>query len=259
MNENNLLAVFGLDKSYGEVNVLRDVNVSVGRNEIVSIVGPSGAGKTTLLNCLSGLAAPTGGSITFDGRPVTGPPEGMAMVFQDYNRSLMPWLSATANVQLPLRRSVRSKARRQELAREALEGVGLPHAGDRKPYQLSGGMQQRVAIARALACEPSLLIMDEPFASVDAQTREDLEDLTRKLPSRFHVSIVLVTHDIDEAVYLSDRIVVLAGRPTTVHDTIDVDLGAERDQVETKLKPQFGELRGRVHAGIRGQEWVGST
>jgi NitT/TauT family transport system ATP-binding protein len=255
-----LLRVDRLGKTYGQgdnaVEVLRDVTLRVGQGELVSIVGPSGAGKTTLLNALSGLSSATAGSITFDGSPVQGPPEGMSMVFQDYSRSLMPWMSVYANVELPLRRAVRDRRRRRELAQAALAGVGLPAAGELKPYQLSGGMQQRVAIARALVGEPSLLIMDEPFASVDAQTREELEDLTRNLPQRFHVSIVLVTHDIDEAVYLSDRIVVLAGKPTTVHDEIDVSLGAERDQVETKLLEEFGNLRGRVHAGIRGERWI---
>lgn len=263
MNQQNpttLLQVDRLGKSYGagerSVEVLRDVTFRVGEGELVSIVGPSGAGKTTLLNCLSGLGAPSTGSITFAGKPVHGPPEGMSMVFQDYSRSLMPWLSVYANVELPLRRQISSRKRRRELAQTALEGVGLSGAGELKPYQLSGGMQQRVAIARALVCEPSLLIMDEPFASVDAQTREELEDLTRNLPLKFHVSIVLVTHDIDEAVYLSDRIVVLAGKPTSVHDDVAVSLGSARDQVETKLLEEFGNLRGRVHAGIRGEEWV---
>ena len=255
-----LLQVDGLGKTYGRgdtaAEILRDVSLSVGQGELVSVVGPSGAGKTTLLNALSGLSAPTAGSITFDGVPVHGPPEGMSMVFQDYSRSLMPWMSVQANVELPLRRTVKEGGERRRLAQTALEGVGLPAAGDLKPYQLSGGMQQRVAIARALVGEPSLLIMDEPFASVDAQTREDLEDLTRNLPRLFHVSIVLVTHDIDEAVYLSDRIIVLAGRPTTVHDEVVVSLGSERDQVETKLLERFGNLRGRVHAGIRGLPWV---
>jgi NitT/TauT family transport system ATP-binding protein len=255
-----LLKVEALGKTYGQgdtaVEVLRNVSLSVGPGELVSVVGPSGAGKTTLLNALSGLSRASAGTITFAGASVTGPPEGMSMVFQDYSRSLMPWLSVYANVELPLRRHIGDRKKRRELAQVALEGVGLPAAGNLKPYQLSGGMQQRVAIARALVGEPSLLIMDEPFASVDAQTREDLEDLTRNLPSRFHVSIVLVTHDIDEAVYLSDRIVVLAGKPTTVHDEIEVALGAERDQVETKLLEEFGRLRGRVHAGIRGEQWI---
>lgn len=263
MNQQNLtplLQVDRLGKTYGTgeraVEVLRDVTFRVGKGELVSIVGPSGAGKTTLLNCLSGLGRPSSGSLAFAGAPVDGPPEGMSVVFQDYSRSLMPWLSVYSNVELPLRRSVSNKRRRREMAQAALEGVGLARAGELKPYELSGGMQQRVAIARALVCEPSLLIMDEPFASVDAQTREELEDLTRNLPSQFHVSIVLVTHDIDEAVYLSDRIIVLAGKPTSVHDDVAVSFGHSRDQVETKLLEEFGNLRARVHAGIRGEKWV---
>ena len=163
---------------------------------------------------MSGLLEPTSGEVVLNGTQVTRPPEEIALVFQEYSRSLMPWLSVRKNVALPLRH--KSKAERQKLVDDAVEAVGLSANLDRYPWQLSGGMQQRVAIARALAYQPQILLMDEPFASVDAQTRADLEDLILEVRERFDVTIVFVTHDIDESVYLSDRIVVLTPSPTTV-------------------------------------------
>ena len=157
----------------------------------------------------------------------------MALVFQEYSRSLMPWLSVRKNVALPLRD--KSKAERAKLVDEAVEAVGLTGFIDRYPWQLSGGMQQRVAIARALAYQPQILLMDEPFASVDAQTRADLEDLILEVRERYDVTIVFVTHDIDESVYLSDRIVVLSPSPTTVKEILDVELPAAR---ATRSRPR---------------------
>ena len=252
-----VLQVESLTKSYqpdGSSPVLHGVDFEVQARELVSVVGPSGAGKTTLLNCITGILRPTSGDVRFAGGTVDGPPDRLAMVFQDYGRSLLPWLDVMGNVTLPLRRVVRDKARRAERALHVLESVGLNGAERKKPYQLSGGMQQRVAIARALAYQPILLVMDEPFASVDAQTREELEDLTLKLRKEYDMTIVLVTHDIDEAVYLSDRIIILAGSPTTVRGNLDVRLGRDRDQITTKALSEFNELRAIVHAGVRGQE-----
>jgi NitT/TauT family transport system ATP-binding protein len=176
----------------------------------------------------------------------------MALVFQEYSRSLMPWLSVRKNVGLPLRH--KSKAERAKLVDEAVEAVGLAGNLDRYPWQLSGGMQQRVAIARALAYQPQILLMDEPFASVDAQTRADLEDLILAVRERYDVTIVFVTHDIDESVYLSDRIVVLSPSPTTVKEILDVHLPRPRDQVETKELPEFAHLRAHVYRLIKREE-----
>lgn len=246
-----LLIVENLGKRYGDHQVLGDINVTVRSGEFMCIVGPSGAGKTTLLQCLSGLTNPTTGTVSLRGRKVTEPPAEMAIVFQDYSRSLMPWLSVLDNVMLPLRSAITDKAERKKKAMEALVEVGLKDHVQKYPWQLSGGMQQRVAIARALGYAPEIVLMDEPFASVDAQTRGDLEDLTLRLKNHLGITIVLVTHDIDEAVYLADRVLVLGKKPTQVVDLIETHLGQQRDQITTKATREFAELRTRVYREIR--------
>src|SRR5205823_176799 len=170
---------------------------------------------------------------------VHGPPEGMALVFQEYGRSLMPWTSVRNNVLLPLRDKKLSGDQRSRLVEEAVQSVGLTRFLDHYPWQLSGGMQQRVAIARALAYQPSILLMDEPFASVDAQTRGDLEDLVLRVREEYGITILFVTHDIDESVYLADRVVVLTHSPTEVKEIVQVDLARPRDQIATKELPEF--------------------
>src|SRR5213076_1033826 len=210
-----------------------------------------GCGKTTLLKCIAGLLRPTRGEVLLRGKRVTGPPEELALVFQEYSRSLMPWTSVRNNVLLPLRHKQLGRRERARLVEEALEAVGLTRFIDHYPWQLSGGMQQRVAIARALAYQPSILLMDEPFASVDAQTRGDLEDLVLSVRERFGVTIVFVTHDIDESVYLADRIAVLSNSPTEVKEIVPVDLGRPRDQIATKELPEFVQLRGLVYRLIK--------
>ena len=211
------------------------------------MVGPSGAGKTTLLKCVSGLQSPTSGSVTFRGDNVEAPPDGLAIVFQDYSRSLFPWMSVEKNVGLPLRYRPLSRQRRTEIVASALESVGLSDHARRYPSELSGGMQQRVAIARALGYQPRLLLMDEPFASVDAQTRLSLEDLTLRLCKRYDITLMLITHDIDEAIYMGDQVLVLSASPAIVRAAIDVDLPGDRDQIETKLLRRFGEIRGEIY------------
>ncbi|GAA3098137.1 ABC transporter ATP-binding protein [Streptosporangium carneum] len=245
-----LLRVEGLAKTYrtpaGTHDAVGDVTFDVHSGEIVSIVGPSGAGKTTVLRVLAGLLAPTAGRVLISGVPVDGPPPGVALVFQDYSRSLLPWLSVLGNVTLPLRSARVPKAEAAERALRALASVGLEGKERLRPRELSGGMQQRVAIARALAYQPRLLLMDEPFASVDAQTRMDLEDLVLPLREQYGMTIVTVTHDIDEAVYLSDRVVVLSAPPSAVAAVVEVALPAPRSQTTTKEDPRFGRLRHRV-------------
>ncbi len=250
-----MLEIDKLAKAYGRdgegTEAIGGVSFAVGEGELVVVVGPSGCGKTTLLRCMSGLLRPSGGSVSLRGRAVTGPPEEMAVVFQDYARSLMPWLSVADNVMLPLKSKGVSKAERQAAMERALRSVDLDRFADRFPWELSGGMQQRVAIARALAYQPAILLMDEPFASVDAQTRADLEDLVLEIRAEYGMTVVLVTHDIDEAVYLADRVVVLTRRPSTVLEELTVDLPRPRDQIETKQLPEFAHLRAHVYRAIR--------
>ena len=251
-----IISIEDLVKTYtskrgGERKILDGVNLFVDRGEFVTIVGPSGAGKTTLLRCMSGLLAPTSGTVRVAGEIVTKPPQSLAIVFQDYSRSLLPWLTVRSNVELPLVARGVPHAERRSRSDEALEAVGLAPSAHLHPWQLSGGMQQRVAIARALAYRPDALLMDEPFASVDAQTRAELEDLTLRVRKRYGMTVVLVTHDIDEAVYMGDRVVVLSGSPTRVTADLKVDLGAERDQITTKSRPEFVTARAEVFKLIR--------
>ncbi len=249
-----MLTVRHLRKLYDRDLVLDDVNFEVRRGEFVSIVGPSGCGKTTLLKCVCGLLPPTAGEVMFAGSRVSGPPREMALVFQEYGRSLYPWMTVGANVAFPLKRKSLSRQQKDALVHRALHSVGLLEAEHKYPWQLSGGMQQRVAIARALAYEPQMLVMDEPFASVDAQTRADLEDLVLSVRQEFGMTILLVTHDIDESVYLSDRIVALSIKPTVVTTTFDVPLPLPRDQVVTKEDPVFAHLRADVWKAIKRNE-----
>ena len=245
-----MLRVSHLAKTYGDgddaVQAIGDVDLEVSENEFVCIVGPSGCGKTTLLKCMAGLLAPTGGEVLLHDQRVDGPPERMALVFQEYSRSLFPWMTVRQNVAFPLRRKRLEKQKARELVEHAVQSVDLSRFLDRYPWELSGGMQQRVAIARALAYQPEIMLMDEPFASVDAQTRADLEDLILEVRREYGVTVVFVTHDIDESVYLSDRIAVLTPSPTTVQEVLEVDLPEPRDQVETKELPEFAHLRGHV-------------
>src|SRR5215208_6189883 len=248
------LEVRGLHKLYQgrgrSVEALRDLTFSVEASELVCVVGPSGCGKTTLLRCIAGLLEPTAGEVLLEGARVGGPPPGMAVVFQEYGRSLFPWMSVRANVELPLRAKRLQGQRRDELVSEALGAVGLGDVHSAYPGQRSGGMQQRVAIARAVAYEPHVLLMDEPFAAVDAQTRADLEDLIRDLWHKFQVTTLFVTHDIDEAVYLGQRVLILSNSPTVIRDDLGIDLPDERDQLTTRSSPRFAELRARVYSQI---------
>jgi NitT/TauT family transport system ATP-binding protein len=256
-----VLELTELTRAYGRGDDARvaidGLSLNVARGELVSIVGPSGCGKSTLLRCIAGLITPTSGRIVLHGEPVQHVPDRLAVVFQDYGRSLYPWLSVRDNAALPLRRTTRDRAARRKAADAALAAVGLTGAGgmsdvgDKHPWQLSGGMQQRVAIARALAADPILLLMDEPFGSVDAQTREDLEDLILRVRRERDITILLVTHDIDESVYVGDRVIVLSRGPGRVRADLPVRLPEPRDQITTKELPEFVRLRTEVSRLIR--------
>jgi NitT/TauT family transport system ATP-binding protein len=236
----------------GIKHVLNDINFTLNEGEFASIVGPSGVGKTTLLRLLTGLMTPTSGQVEFKGTPITAPPAGLSVVLQDYTRSLMPWLTVEKNISLPLKKMGLAKSEIQETVSSVLDEVGLTGNQKNYPWQLSGGMQQRVAIARAIAVRPQLLIMDEPFASVDAQTRFDLEDLVLKVRDDFKITTAMVTHDIDEAVYLSDKVIVLYGSPASVKDIVDVQLPVPRNQIDTRGNEHFADLRTKIYEEVRG-------
>ena len=246
----DVITVDGIRKTFavrgGETLAIENVSVSLSEGEFVSIVGPSGCGKTTLLRCVSGLLPIDSGAIAYRGERVTGVLPALQIVFQEYNRSLFPWLSVERNVRFPLTGIDRREA--DERVAEAVRLVHLEGFEGHYPWQLSGGMQQRVAIARSVAARAELLLMDEPFASVDAQTRISLEMMLLELWERLELSVLFVTHDIEEAILLSDRVLVLSQRPSSVIAEIDVDLPRPRDQLKTKELPRFLELRERIYA-----------
>ena len=247
-----VLRVAAVEKRYSIAGppALTGVTFDVAEGELVALVGPSGCGKTTLLRIMCGLLAPSEGSVLLDGRRVDRPSDQVALVFQDYGRSLFPWLNVFRNVTFPLGRNGLPKAERRARAEAALRDVGLDGAGSKYPWQLSGGMQQRVAIARALVSRPEVVFLDEPFASVDALTRAELQDVLLGVHARAEnrrVTIVHVTHDVDEAVYLADRVLVLSPSPGTVAASVEVGLPRPRTQTETRSSRRFLEVRNEVH------------
>ena len=237
------ICIKGLAKRYGALEVFNGIDFEVGEREIVAIVGPSGCGKTTLLRCIDGLLPVDAGEITVEGERVTSPIAGVAMVFQHFG--LFPWKTVYNNVAYGLRMAGTAS---DEIARrvpEFIKLVGLSGFEKAYPYQMSGGMQQRCGLARALAVQPSVLLMDEPFAAVDAQTREILQlELLRIWETR-PTTMIFVTHSIEEAVLMGDRVVVLKGRPSRIHETIEIDLPRPRTR-DTLRQPRFAELRERV-------------
>ncbi|MBD9527529.1 ABC transporter ATP-binding protein [Paracoccus sp. PAR01] len=256
MNDTTILEAVDLRKAYGHglqrMPILDGIDFRVRKGDFVSVVGPSGCGKTTLLMALAGLSQPDTGEVRFRGQPVTQPPQGLAVVFQDYSRSLFPWKTARENVIFAMRDTAqKTRHERRDRADELLAAVGLKEFAQKYPWQLSGGMQQRVAIARGLASESDLLLLDEPLAAVDAQTRADMQDLILELAQRFDQTCLLVTHDVDEAVYMADKVIVLSRRPTSVATEIAVDLGKRRDQLATREQPGFLHARHEVMERIR--------
>jgi NitT/TauT family transport system ATP-binding protein len=251
----------GVRKGYagpsGTTVALAGVNLEIERGSFVSVIGPSGCGKSTLLQIMAGLIPPSAGEVRLEGQPVTAPPRAAIYVFQQYTRSLFPWKTVQANVAYGLEN-------RERLARDAIRQrtrdlvrlVKLDGFEEHYPWQLSGGMQQRVAIARALACRPDVLLMDEPFSSVDALTRVGLQELVLRLWRELGLTVVFVTHDVDEAIYVSTRVVALARSPATVAVDLAIELPHPRDQIATRALPRYLEYRERLLQQLFSEEFA---
>ena len=237
------IRVRALGKHYGALEVFRNIEFDVGAREIVAIVGPSGCGKTTLLRCIDGLLPHDAGEIWVGQERVTEPIAGVAMVFQHFG--LFPWKTVFENVAYGLRMAGAAKTDIERKVPEFIKLVGLSGFENAFPYQMSGGMQQRCGLARALAVEPNVLLMDEPFAAVDAQTREILQFELLRIWEQRPTAMIFVTHSIEEAVLLGHRVIVLKGRPSSIHETITIDLPEPRSR-NTLREPRFAELRERV-------------
>ena len=243
----------GVAKTYrtesgAEVEAVTPTDLTIAPGEFVCVVGPSGCGKSTVMDLVAGFLAPTSGRITVDGRPVTGPGAERGVVFQQPN--LLPWLTVRANVELGPRLRGVPAAERRARAGHFLELVGLEHFADRKPYELSGGMQQRCQIARVLTNDPEIILMDEPFGALDALTRERMQDELLSVWREGRKTVLFITHDVDEAVFLGNRVLVMSARPGRVVLDLPVRLGGERSGAELRSLPEFVRLRDRVAAAI---------
>jgi len=230
---------------------LRDLNLEVRPGELMSVVGPSGCGKSSLLDLLAGLTKPTSGEILLDGKPITGPGLDRGIVFQQY--ALFPWRTALGNVELALENKPITAKQRTELARDGLARVGLSGFEHRHPHELSGGMKQRVAIARCLAYDPAVLMLDEPFAALDAQTRELLQGELLTLWEKTKKTIVFITHGIDEAIYLGQRIAVMTSRPGRVKTILEVPAELRARGTELRAAPEFGRMRQELWSHLRAE------
>jgi ABC-type nitrate/sulfonate/bicarbonate transport system ATPase subunit len=242
------LRVNSLSKTFAyqgnkQLVVLDDINIHLHPNEFVCLVGASGCGKSTLLKIIAGLAQPSVGQVLIEDEVVRGPGADRGMVFQNY--TLFPWRSVAANISFGLELKGLSKADRQQQVAYYLEVVGLTKFADAYPKQLSGGMKQRVAIARALANEPAVLLMDEPFGALDAQTKEQMQKFMQELWERTHITILMVTHDVEEAIFLAQRIYVMSSHPGRIKEEIPIDLPMRRE-LELKLEPEFVQIKRQV-------------
>lgn len=229
--------------------VFSDVTFTVPKNHFVCLLGPSGCGKTTLIRIIAGLISPDGGEVLVEGKRVTAPGMDRSMVFQNYG--LLPWRTVMGNVELGLEIRNMGTAERRAVCQRYIEKVGLRGFEDRYPHQLSGGMQQRVALARALSKDPKILLMDEPFASVDMQTRETLQEELLKIWSTTDTTVLFITHSIEEAIYLGDRVLVMGPRPSQMRRDVPIDLPRPRYTYDAKSSPRFGELRAIVRDAMR--------
>ena len=233
---------YTLHRERKRLTALRDITLTVKRGEFVVLVGPSGCGKTTFINAVSGLVTPWEGTIEVNGKPVTGPGPDRAMVFQDY--ALMPWRTVELNVRMPFefQNLGLSQQEMDERVDRFLELVGLRSFRKSYPYELSGGMKQRVGIARALVTEPDILLADEPFAAIDAMTREAMQSELERIVSKTGQTVVFITHSIDEAITLADRVAVISFRPGRIKEIVDIDLPRPRFDRDLKILPEYGKL-----------------
>ncbi|MCZ8294619.1 MAG: ABC transporter ATP-binding protein [Hylemonella sp.] len=241
-----ILSVTGLDFTVGSLNILKDINLSVREKEFVCIVGASGCGKTTLLRLIGGLLTPTAGRVQFRGRDITGPDRELAVVFQDYSKALLPWRTVAGNVELALEARRVPKNERADIIHDLLGRVGLAERADAYPVQLSGGMQQRLQIARCMAQAPQILLMDEPFGALDAMTRQTLQDEVARLCAEVGVTVIFITHDLEEAIYLGDRVISMDRHPGRLSETLDIELERPRNQLTTREDARFLAYRHRL-------------
>ncbi|MDD5001760.1 ABC transporter ATP-binding protein [Thiomonas sp.] len=236
------------DTARGPFHALKGINLDIAKGEFISLIGHSGCGKSTLLNLIAGLTLPSSGVMVCDGREIHAPGTDRAVVFQ--NHSLLPWMTCYGNIYLGVERvfgASETKSQLKARTQSALELVGLPHAAHKHPHEISGGMKQRVGIARALAMEPKLLLMDEPFGALDALTRARLQDELQGIVAKSGATVVMVTHDVDEAVLLSDRIVMLTNGPAaTIGEILTVDLPRPRERLALSEDPHYAHLRAQV-------------
>ena len=249
-----LIEFEGVDLALGGLAILQDINMTVGKGEFVCVVGPSGCGKTTMLRLIAGLLSPSKGQVRYAGRPVTGPRPDIAIVFQDYGKALLPWRTAAGNISLALEAMRVPAAQRAERIERLLSFVGLAKDADKFPVQLSGGMQQRLQIARSLAQEPVALLMDEPFGALDAMTRQSLQDELLSIAATRGVTVFFVTHDLEEAIYLGDRVVGMRPHPGRIVQGFPVDIPRPRDQLSTPEHPEFLRLRRALFDFIKDAE-----
>ena len=242
----NLTVGYKLHRERKKLTALRDINLTINRGEFIVLVGPSGCGKTTFINAISGLVEPWEGSIEVNGQPVVGPGPDRAMVFQDY--ALMPWRTVESNIRMPfeLQKLGLSKEEMDERVRHYIDLVELTGFEKSFPYELSGGMKQRVGIARALVTEPDILLAEEPFAAIDAMTREAMQSELERFVAKTGQTVVFITHSIDEAITLGDRIVVVSHRPGQIKEVVDVDLPRPRFDYDVKLLPEYSKLRDHI-------------
>ena len=244
-NVTHQYAVEGREKTLA----LSDVNLEIGKNEFVTLLGPSGCGKTTLMRAIGGLVTPTEGTITVNGKPVRGPNQDCAIVFQSF--ALMPWASVLQNVTFGLEMRGVGKAEREEKARAAIAQVGLKGFENKLPKELSGGMQQRVGLARALVVSTPILLMDEPFGALDQQTRRYMQEELLRIWQQDQRTVVFVTHDMEEAILLADKVVLMSARPGRIEEVIDVTFERPRDPEAVERLPEFVELKEHLWRRLR--------